>query len=326
MRGPGKQQQPRIRSRRSLHDFAGLGRGSILLLLASALCAVVACRPSLWARPASRLVRMTGAGSGQPPAPVQLSDEAKQKVKDQLKPLVKPATRLALSPVGDERPPITRTCFGGAPYLEKGEKWPSCAKCSQPLSFICQLNMKDRQDPGLPTQGLYTVFYCMNCFPWGSEPECQGQWLVKYYPKPKKKSAIKAQDASKPETRTKPCIVKSEAIVSCPPWESLERLAPQVDKFLRKEAPQDPYTPYDEVCLELTKREEDHMGTQIGGYPRWIQNEERPVCLTCKKELVLLAQLDSEEAAGLMWGDAGCLYFFVCPEHPANVHMTMQCY
>ena len=41
--------------------------------------------------------------------------------------------------------------------------------------------------------------------------------------------------------------------------------------------------------------------------------------------MVLLAQIGSEEAAGLMWGDADCLYLFVCEDRPGNVYLTLQC-
>ena len=64
----------------------------------------------------------------------------------------------------------------------------------------------------------------------------------------------------------------------------------------------------------------------MGGYPNQVQyGRSEPA-----EDLRLLLQLDSEDEAGMMWGDLGRLYFVIRQEdlkslHFENVAMDWQC-
>jgi hypothetical protein len=68
------------------------------------------------------------------------------------------------------------------------------------------------------------------------------------------------------------------------------------------------HTPYEAVGRFML----DEPGiSQIGGHPDWIQDAEYPVCPTCQRHMVCIAQIsweDFEEYA------EGSTYAFVCPE------------
>ena len=49
-------------------------------------------------------------------------------------------------------------------------------------------------------------------------------------------------------------------------------------------------------------------------------------CPRCDQLMEMFAQIDSEEEAGLMWGDVGCIYLFCCRRHPGEVRLELQCH
>lgn len=64
--------------------------------------------------------------------------------------------------------------------------------------------------------------------------------------------------------------------------------------------------------------DESPGGCKVGGYPTWVQDGETPQCDECKKPMVFVAQLDSDDT-GMNFGDAGIGYVFCCPdEHMAK--------
>ncbi len=51
--------------------------------------------------------------------------------------------------------------------------------------------------------------------------------------------------------------------------------------------------------------------SKVGGMPDFIQEDEIPVCPSCKKEMVFYSQLDSV-GDKLMFADCGMVYIFIC--------------
>ncbi|HVP10294.1 MAG TPA: DUF1963 domain-containing protein [Phycisphaerae bacterium] len=307
--------------RRSVFWYCGLMTTLFAISLSGA------CRPRSWGRATSGPPTSSG-----PSLTLQDSSQAAEQAKmkeelvARLKLLVKEATVLKLVAAPDApTEPGTDTHFGGLPYAEEGDKWPVCTTCKKPLSFICQLNMKDRKDADPPSSGLYTVFYCWKCSPDDPSMLRRGEWLVKCYPHPKKKAAIKLKDKSDKATRTKSCTVEYRLVDSLPDWEGLGTRDPELMLAWLFNTGPEPGEAYEEEREKLIKHKEKEAVSQIGGYPVWILFDSTPLCGVCNKPKALLVQIKSEEAAGLKWGDSGSVYFFVCPEHSATVDLFMQC-
>jgi hypothetical protein len=91
---------------------------------------------------------------------------------------------------------------------------------------------------------------------------------------------------------------------------------------------------------------DDTVGHQVGGYAHPVQNPveieiaeavlegrvswEDPRLSDEAGSWVLLAQFDSEDAAGMMWGDCGALYWLIRPQDLADrrfdrAMFTWQC-
>lgn len=81
---------------------------------------------------------------------------------------------------------------------------------------------------------------------------------------------------------------------------------------------------------------------QIGGYPCPVQNDSMEAeCQSIASRMgrsggdisdwQLLLQLDSDDGAGMMWGDGGMLYFWIREQDAgegdfSKVWMILQCY
>jgi len=83
-----------------------------------------------------------------------------------IKPLAKSATKLNLRKAQNfEELPIAGTHFGGEPYFEKGEEYPVCSTCQNPLTFICQIDTTEDFHKKHAKIKLFTFFYCWECSP-----------------------------------------------------------------------------------------------------------------------------------------------------------------
>jgi len=68
---------------------------------------------------------------------------------------------------------------------------------------------------------------------------------------------------------------------------------------------------------EIKPKVRDQDKTKLGGSPSWIQDAQIPVCKSCKKKLLFVAQIDSldhyyKNAPGYMFHDCGIIYVFIC--------------
>lgn len=210
--------------------------------------------------------------------------------------------------------------LGGSAYAEAGDKAPICSGCGKPLSFIFQF--RAAYDEKLKPSGpLLTVFYCFNCTPIGRPDEEKGQWLVKSHPAPDVAKFVAGIGVNK---ELVPCTCDLRKVSVLPDYETIEEKFPKIAALCEQIDPEDPVSAYEEIGLETGCEMEPF--TSIGGYPIWIQGEGSQVCPVCKKAVELVAQIDSESGVNLMWGDAGCLYIFRCPEHKDAFAMEMQCF
>lgn len=242
-----------------------------------------------------------------------------------MEPLGKTATKLNLSKVREnETLPITGTHFGGAPYAEDGDTWQTCTHCHKPLTFICQVNTAECFSSQPANIALFTFFYCWDCSPWEMDDANKGTWLVGTYDAPSKAKAVFIQPTSAQPHPTRPCRVELEKVLSFPDWESIDVVEPRASELSANLHLKEPWDQYDALLDRLDAFMD--YATLVGGYPHWIQGEDTPLCDECGNRMKMLAQLDSEEEAGIMWVDTGCVYLFQCPQHPRALKLTLQCY
>jgi len=235
-----------------------------------------------------------------------------------VKPLIKEA--VMFKPLPAERPMENSQLishFGGHPYFEKGESWPTM-KDGQPLDFIFQVF--NTGDINLPWHiKILQFYYCYEGEVYFNEAD---GWQIKTYSEysPDKMELVPKPDSLK---TAKFCRIDFSYAKTLPDWEELNEHTPLAAKLSSVLDEEDPWVNYGDVVKELTGKND--FQSNFGGYPHWVQGNDTPHNEQ-GKELPLLFQLDSEENAGLMWGDCGLIYIFYDPEKHGNYSFVFQCF
>jgi uncharacterized protein YwqG len=238
--------------------------------------------------------------------------------------LVSPSIRLVQTgqaagiPVGVSR-------LGGSPDLPPQAPWPAWKGI--PMSFVGQLRLEELAplDPlrRLPAAGLLSFFYDARQETYGADPADRGGWEVQFHAEAPSTVQPRAYPADLPaESRFQPIRVMMITELTLP---SAPR---QVDAGLIWS--EDEIGRYEEWLVNrFSPAERGQPHHRLFGYPDQIQDEMQSECalashgfhspdepgaaaaLQNKAEWLLLLQVDSDSRAGMRWGSAGMLYYWI---------------
>lgn len=236
---------------------------------------------------------------------------------------------------------------GGFPDLPDASMWPT--HDGKHLAFLMQINLEEVHallpESGLPEKGMLFFFCDAGEPPWGYDPKHKGRSRVVYIEEVSKPAAPLEFPKDLPkEGRFKEHPLTGKAAESLPNPIDLPAYAKLNDAD-------------QETLFDWYESVKDSTGPlhQVAGYPCQIQGEMQLECqlasngVDCGDEdggendprakalasgandWRLLLQIDSDDAAGMMWGDAGMLYFWIKEDDLnnrrfENAWMILQCY
>ena len=242
--------------------------------------------------------------------------------------------------------------IGGSPHLPPDFQWPKWG--DKPLAFLAQFNLEhvssyDAQSL-LPPSGMLYFFHEGGNDVWGFDPKDKDGFRVVHYPGDV--SGLKAVPL--PDSLEKdgmifgPCKLTFEKTKSYPLGEYLDALDEQVS--FEGEKTRDAF---DDIVFQYYE-ESNGPNHKLFGYPDLIQGEiflEAQLVsngLYCGdasgyrdprakelekgvKDWMLLFQIDTDDNADMMWGDAGTVYYVIKKEDLRNRNLgaawsTFQCY
>lgn len=236
--------------------------------------------------------------------------------------------------------------LGGRPDLGARHDWPMWK--GAPQSFLAQLDLAALRRSGgpdwLPARGALFFFYDAEQSTWGFDPADRGSWTVIHDP-----DGFAA--APRPLPRLPAHAVYRESRLgghagrSWPDAGLMGVPYPEVDTSdydayearLSAGAPKD--GPWHQVAGHPAAIQDSAMalecqlasnGVYVGG-PEGYASPRRKELEGGAKDWRLLLQVDSDDKAGMMWGDSGRLYFWVREEEArrgdfAGVWMVLQSY
>jgi uncharacterized protein YwqG len=256
--------------------------------------------------------------------------------------LARPSARF--SPGGDSR--VGGSRIGGVPDVPAGFVWPHFRDA--PLGFVAQINLRDVQavypNSLVPESGLLSFFYDAKQEVWGFDPADRGRWGVFYFDAPV--SQASRIPTNLPRTgQYQPVPLQAEGELTIPAPDSLE-----IERFEFAERARNSYWALEAELAELRPgsvhrflgwpQEIQHdpasevqlpaSGINAGG-PEGYQSEEGQRLMAKRDVWQLLLQVDSDEAARMMWGDAGRLYYMMRRDQLASrdwaeCWFSLQCY
>jgi uncharacterized protein YwqG len=245
----------------------------------------------------------------------KLNQGSIDEIKERLKKIILPCSKITPDVPSDE--PINSqfvSHFGGTPYFENGEDWPT-SESGRALEFIFQIFNDERLNMAESIK-LVQFFYDMEEFPWETEGE---GWQVKIYESLNREHVKKIEPPLGLETIGY-CNIAYQDCLSLPDWEGMEIF--EKDAWKLCAMTDNPWKNYEQAVTEIIG--EQNYQSQLGGYPRWVQGEATPKS-TDGSNAKLLFQIDSEENVGLMWGDVGLVYVFY-DEKSKKIDFRLQCH
>jgi uncharacterized protein YwqG len=251
--------------------------------------------------------------------------------------LLRPAIRLDHGEDGE-----ARSRLGGSPVLDPDTAWPEWN--SRPLSFLMMIDLSELQgfenDLELPRSGLLNFFYEADAQrTWGFDPDDAGSWRVILADAASDIAAAPDEALTFAEVPLRP-----RQVVTAPTWAE-----PVLEDIWQRD--RDGLLAVDHALT--TGGWPGAPRHQIGGWPLLVQN---PIWLEAQlvshglylgraddyndpratdlragaEDWQLLAQIETDDAAGWMWGDVGTLYYAIRRQDLAqlrfdNVWMLLQC-
>lgn len=270
--------------------------------------------------------------TGRDARPARDPDEAARAVVAQLEALAQPCLRIQKGGPGNSR-------LGGIPDF--ATSWPRYE--GRPLCCVAQLDLEEMKAAGgpdwLPDTGRLIFFYELEHGSWGIEGKDAGSAAVVY------ETGDRAQ-------AIEPTDLSEEA--RFPSYPILFTTATSLPSELRLGIGWNGLTKAERLAVEtaveaLQPPEPVH---QVGGYPQPVQGDDMEVqCQSVTEGLYLgdrgglkkresmsssaadwrlLLQLDTDNDAGMMWGDTGVLYFWIREQDArakdfSRVWMILQC-
>jgi uncharacterized protein YwqG len=221
------------------------------------------------------------------------------------------------------RPAVCR--LGGSPRLPASTAWPD--RKGRPLSFIAELDLAALRAVGgpdwLPASGFLHLFFDTGEEPWGFDPADHDGWKILLT------DGVAAGTHPHPPGLSRdqvfqPVLLAGRSALTYPTTERLT-LSPEVGRAFD----------FETVQAFMDADLGDGPRHQVGGFPSPIQSDgmeleaqlasngvymggpdsysdERIAALEPgAADWRLLLQIDSDDAAGIMWGDTGTLYVWV---------------
>ena len=252
----------------------------------------------------------------------------------QIETQARPCVRLVPGEAGNSR-------LGGTPDMR--DAWPRFD--GRPMCFLAQLDLAAIRKAGgpdwLPEDGCLLFFYELEHGGWGFDPKDAGSFAVLH--EPNGAPASPAPDDLAEDARLPRYPVTFEKGVSFPNMERFGAygmdLSDEEDAALEAalEAHDPPY-PTHQVEGYPGPIQNDQMEEQCQlvtgglylGKPEGYYSERAAELKTMPANWRLLFQLDSDDAADMMWGDLGRLYFWIREEDAragdfSKAWMILQC-
>lgn len=263
---------------------------------------------------------------------------------NEFKAMMKSSIRIHLSKRAEEDIPIGASKIGGMPDLPIDATWPTDDQ-SDPLSFIAQINCREAcmldEDHLLPTAGVLYFFYTGKQDAWGFNPNDINKFGIFYHnTSPDQLRRHEFPESLSIDARFGPNALNFTQDISFPPYETkkLDFLnyseLDELDQLLEvnEQVPINKMLGYSDNIQGLMELECELAGhgLRIEDYLGYEDNKRKQIDENLKSWRLLL-QVDSNDEAGMMWGDAGRLYFWIkesdLKEHKfKNAWFSLQCY
>ena len=241
----------------------------------------------------------------------------KEKIEATIKPFIE------IKAKADDNLRLWQSKFGGLPYYPKGLQYPTDSK-GQAMFLLAQINFDETPElESFPEKGILQFYISGGSDIYGAcfeSPAKQDDFKVLYFPEVTEDEGqlvtefdfLPKPDMLPIEKQSSLTFNLKHAPLPIADYQ-FEPTILNLDPKLKYEL----YKDYKKVYEEYGKlfRSEGH---KIGGYPYFTQTDPREFETYKGEEYRLLFQMDTDEEAGIMWGDCGVANFFISEQDLEN--------
>jgi uncharacterized protein YwqG len=263
---------------------------------------------------------------------------------------VKESLVLTTAKQHEDRIAMGTSKLGGRPDLPSEIGWPDWK--GKPLSFIAQISLSDLPSLEclnvLPKDGIPSFFYSAEQETWGFDPDDKGSWRVMHFGGKNLDRRAFPPDLPKKGIYNA-CSFGFQAAYTLPNCESLyidleygRDQADEIDQYLDLRERFDRLAGERPSCVHRLLGHPDQiqgdmlLEAQLAshglycGDPSGYRDPKRKSLEPAAIDWQLLLQIDSDDNAGMMWGDVGRIYYLMTLEHMKkrefdDAWMTLQC-
>lgn len=192
--------------------------------------------------------------------------------------------------------------YGGLAAIPRGESWPFCGSCGQPMQLFLQLHPRDLPREAEPFLGrrMLQLFACTTVNEVG-DATCSASTHFSRASCVRSVAIAEGRHSFAPIARTPvesahPAlrIIGWEPIDDYPNWSEHEALGVRLSKGTGN--------------LDVLSA----PGDKLLGWPYWVQGPSYPFCPRCGQKMVAVFQLDHYGHLPFEFGDAGCGHVTTC--------------
>jgi uncharacterized protein YwqG len=250
----------------------------------------------------------------------------KENIEATIKPFVEIKTK------AESNLPLWQSKFGGFPFFPKDLQYPRDSK-GQAMFLLAQLNFDEiPKMQSFPETGILQFYISGESDIYGAcfeNPARQDDFRVLYFSEVTKDESLLVTNFDfLPKSALLPIEKESSltfnlryAPLSVGDFQFESRilnLNPSKSKY-------EFYKDYEKVYGEYEKLFHSE-GHKISGYPYFTQNDPRELATNRDKDYILLFQMDTDDEAGIMWGDCGVANFFISEQDLANKDFSRVLY
>lgn len=219
----------------------------------------------------------------------------------------RPATRVIVEGVEQGHSfASTESHFGGTPYAQAGEPWPTRGDEMRPYDFVCQIDLRDcPHRPHIPVD-LITVWLCWAAI---EDVDIETACIVRGYAKPSPSRAValtRPAAVAADDYRVMPCRIRTAEALTYPyVWQKHPAIVAAASRF------KDPEAAYVASCKRMGWS--GQFFSRVGGYPTWVHDNTLE-----HDDYVFVAQIDNEPDANNCIGDAAPVYIAALARDPTK--------
>jgi len=258
----------------------------------------------------------------------ELPDELlvyKERIESTIKPFVEIKAR------AEDNLLLWQSKFGGLPYFPRGLQYPQDSN-GQAMFLLAQINFGETPIlESFPEKGILQFYISGGSDVYGAcfeSPARQDDFKVLYFPEiTENEGLLVTEFGFLPESDLLPMEKQSSLTFNLrhAPLPVVDyRFEPTILNLNRKSR-YEFYKDYQSVYEEYEKLFGSE-GHKIGGYPYFTQNDPREYETYKGEEYRLLFQMDTDEEAGIIWGDCGVANFFITEKDLLSKNFTRVLY